>query len=111
MALNEGTQLVAAVAGALASVVAAVDQRLIRRLRREGATTSAAAVELAGLRPLSRWRLARLRASGAIVPGGAGRVYLDEAAYGERRRRRRKAAITVVATALVAFAVWYVVLR
>ena len=102
MRLVEVVSIVASVVGIVVSVVMAVEQRLIARLRREGATSPETAIELPGLRPVARWRMDRLRSQGAAAVDAEGRWRLEERGYHELQRQRRVRAVVLVAIALAA---------
>ncbi|MCP4662928.1 MAG: hypothetical protein GY856_46645 [bacterium] len=97
MRLVEVLQITAAVIGVFASAFAAMEQRLVKRFRREGALAPATAIELPRLRIAMRWRLGRLRSAGAVVVGEDGRSYLNEAAYLALRKKRAILGISLVA--------------
>ena len=92
-------QVFGSVAGALFSALAAIEQGLLRRLRAAGATSAERAVHLPGLRPLTRWRLARLEKAEAVKVLDSGAVFIDEESFHRLRRRR---ILTAVAGVIVA---------
>lgn len=96
----EVLQICGSVAAALFSVVAALEHRLIRRLRREGATSAAAAVPLGRARAPTRWALRRLRRAKVVRETGADAIFLEEDGLRRLRRRRARVAAVAVPTAV-----------
>jgi hypothetical protein len=77
-----------ALIGAFASVLAALEQNLIKKLKDNDATSPGSAVELQKLLPLSRWRLSRLKQAGAIKEVKSGRLYFNESAFKPLLKKR-----------------------
>jgi hypothetical protein len=100
MSVVEILQTVAALLGAGVSVVMAAEHKLVKRLRRERATSPDAAIEIPRLGSLTRWRIARLRSAGVVVENESGRMYLDEGAYVALRKRRVVVAVSLALTAV-----------
>ncbi len=96
MTLAETLQISAGALGAIATAFAAAENLVLKSFRSSGAVTPDAAMELPSFRPITRWRLARLRTQGAIVVRSDGRAFLDEAAYLPLRKRRRIVGISLV---------------
>jgi hypothetical protein len=96
MSRAEILQLVGTLAAAMASVLAAVEARLVRRFKNDGATSRERAWELPALGMIGRWRFARLRGAGAIAEASPGSYYLDAEAYHQYRKRRRIRALVLV---------------
>lgn len=103
----EVLQLVAAVVGTFFSVAIAVETRLVKRLRSQGATSGETAIRLGNILPITRWRLRRLQGTGAVCTIDSGAVYLDEESYGLMRNRRRKTALLSAVMAVVAVLIIY----
>jgi hypothetical protein len=80
------------------------ERRLIERLMRARAFTSADAQPLTGLGPIEQRRLPRLIRAGVIREDAPGRYYLDGPALADRQlwRRRRLAIMMAVLLALMA---------
>ena len=100
MRLVEVLQIAGTVLGILASAFAVAEKRLVERFRRAVATAPETAIAVPPLRIFSRWRLARLRSTGAVVTVDDGRPYLDEAVYSAGRRRRVMIAVSLVIVVL-----------
>jgi len=64
MSLAEVLQLITGVLGVAVTIIAAAETRLVKRLRRAGATSPEAAVALPRLQPLVRWQLLQLTSPG-----------------------------------------------
>jgi len=109
MRLVEALQVTAAVFGAAASIFASAERGIVKRLRREGATSTKTAIDLPRLRPLARWHLARLVAHGAVVVGEQGRAHLDEAMYAPVRRKRKIVGASLAAITLAVVVVLYTI--
>jgi hypothetical protein len=76
------------------------ERRLLRRLRAAAAVNPETATPLPPPRsPITRFRLARLQKSRAVVAAGNGRFYLDTVAYARYRRARRRRGFVVIAMA------------
>jgi len=108
MKTPEILQLVAALLTAAASIVMGLEQKLIKRLRRQNATSPGTAVPLPSLRAISRWRLARLQTAGAVRGAGTDAYYIHEGSYRALRCKRVRRAVTVaLVMAVVATAVYF----
>jgi len=93
-------QILGASVGAFASIVAAMEQGFVKRLRRNGATSAETAIKIAGLRPVVRWRLERLKKRDAVRSVASGAVYLHEPTYRTLRRKRAGIAVSVMVVAV-----------
>ena len=102
MRLVEVAQALAPFFAMFAALAAGTDRRIARRLRQAAALDPARAVDLPALRPLWRWRLARLASAGAVRSVGGERYYLDESAYSSLRRVRRIRGLSILAVLVVA---------
>ncbi len=102
----EVLQVLAALLGAFFSVVMAMEQRLVKRLRQTDATSAERAIELGSIRPLTRWRLASLKKAGAVRIVDSGAVFLHEESFRALRKRR---VITAVAGVTLAVALVLIV--
>ncbi len=102
MRLVEALQVAGALCAAVGSVLAAVERRVVTRLRSAGATSPEAAIEVPARGAVSRWRVDRLRAAGAIHELGDGRMYLDPEAHARLRRTRRRRALVLAGAAVLA---------
>lgn len=100
MTRSEILRIVATFGWLLAVAMLAAERRIVRRLRRAGATTPDRATTLALWSPVIRLRLARLVRSGAVISSSADRFYLDPDGFARYRRRRRRRALTVLAVLL-----------
>ena len=109
MSLAEVLQVTAAVIGAVATVIAAAEQAVVKRFRRDGATTGDRAIDLPRLRLFTRWRLARLIASRAVVVDEHARAYLDETVYAPLRKRQAIIGLSLVALIFVLIVIGYAV--
>lgn len=74
--------------------------RVVEHLRRYRAVTPARTMGYAPMRWTHARALARLRETG-VVKGPDGALYLDEAAWEERRGKRRKRALMVLSVGAV----------
>lgn len=97
---TEVLRLVGTAGWLLIIALLASERRLIRRLRAAAAVSPETAMHLPPPRsPITRFRLARLQKSRAVVAAGHGRFYLDAVAYLHLRRLRRRRAFVVIAVA------------
>lgn len=104
MRLAEIVQLVATLVGAFVSLAIGLEQKYLKQLRKQNACSPETAARVAGLRALSKWRLAVLLKQGAVRRTQDGLLYLDDDGYRLMNRRRTAIAIPV-AVAAVAFVV------
>ena len=91
----------------IAAMIVGTDRKIITHLRSAGAITPERATPIQLRRPLVGWRTRRLLAAGALGHPSPDRYFLIEdgwQAYGRIRRRR---GLTVVATAAVLAAIFY----
>ena len=100
MRLVEVLQLGGAIIGVAAALITSVEQRLIRRLKQEEATTAKTAVTLVSQNPVSKWWIARLISTGAITSAGNNRLYLNEPVFRILRKKRKIRALTLFLAAL-----------
>ena len=100
-------QVSSTIVGAAFTVLATVEQRLVKRLRREGAASPEGAVRLGPLRPPTRWVLKRLRERGAVGVVEPGAVFLDEELLRNLKRRRARVAAVAIPTAILVVFVLY----
>jgi hypothetical protein len=97
---SEILRLVGMAGWVLVIALVASERRLLRRLRAAAAVSPETATSLPPFRsPVTRFRMARLQKSGAVVAAGDGRFYLDAAAYARYRRARQQRAFKVIAVA------------
>jgi len=87
--------------GAFVSGVAAIEQVIIKKLLKRGATSEQKAIELQKIRPISRWRLNRLRQLGVIMDSNSGKCYYNESKYKTLLRKRLIAVITIIVIVLI----------
>ena len=80
--------------------IAAAERRLVRRLRRAGASSPGSAQPLLELRRLQTRQLERLTDVGAIREAAPGRYYVDDEAYAAYRGDRRAVVFGVVIAAV-----------
>jgi hypothetical protein len=99
--------LVAGLVWLLALALIAAERRIVRRLRSAGALMPQNAIPIAQRSALTRFRLARLLRSGAVVAAG-GRYYLDPAAFALYRGRRRRRAFILISSVLAIGAIFWV---
>jgi hypothetical protein len=100
MSLAEVLQVIAGVLGVAVTIIAAAETRLVKRLRRAGATSPEAAIALPRLKPLVRWQLSRLRSARVVVTVEPQGQYLDEAAFRSLRRKRARRVVPMVLAAM-----------
>ena len=87
--------------GGFASALAAIEQRIIEKLLRKGATSEQKAGELSKVVLISRWRLNRLKKLGAIIEVDSGKYYYYESRYKNLLKNRVIAVITITIIVLV----------
>ena len=93
----------------LAFSLIAAEKRILRRLRRHGATDAGSAAPLSVSSPLIRWRLDRLLRSGAVVRTTPDHFYLDSEGFARYRRRRRRRAMAVLSVVLpLVVLIWWI---
>jgi len=95
----EALQLVAAILGTIATIISAVEQRIIKKLKRQGALSADTAVPLGTFKPLARWRLKRLMQKQVIVET-AGQYHYNAQAASALRKRRLRVVIPLVVLAV-----------
>ena len=93
-------QILGTLVSAFATVTIGLEQRLVRRLRSQGATSVERAIAFPRLSAISRWRLSRLLEHRAVRSTTDGLFYLDEASHRMLRKRRRTIAIPAVLAAI-----------
>jgi hypothetical protein len=76
------------------------EHRVVRGLRNAGATAPGAARSLPATRSIDGRALERLVGAGVVREQGAGRYYLDDAAYRAYRGERRKRVLIVLGLGL-----------
>jgi hypothetical protein len=103
-------QIIAALLGAVASIIAAAEVRLIKRFKNANASAEDSATTFPKLLPIVRWRLRRLLLSGVVSQTEDGRLYLDEIRYSLLRKHRRNRTLTVVGVFVATIAVIYLAL-
>ena len=85
----------------IATWVAAVDARVIARLREAGATEPGAAVPLEQLGESETGRLRALLKDGVVVEATPGRYYLSDEGLRRREQEGKRVAIVVLGVGLV----------
>ena len=85
------------------------DGRILRSLRRAGATRPEKAISLQTNNPFYKWRIGRLRTARVIHARKKGRIFLDEDAWKSFRRRRLKLTAVFVASAAAILLCWYLI--
>ncbi|HPR65050.1 MAG TPA: hypothetical protein PK014_12620 [Thermoanaerobaculia bacterium] len=102
----ECLQLLGTAGAAVGSIVVSFKMRLLRHLRRKGATSPEGAIPLDLRAPLSRWFRDRLLRAGVLVSPDEGTFFLNEEAYRIYRNRRIRLALSILVTgaALLALA-------
>ncbi len=93
--------------GGFASGMAALEKKLVKKLRDRGATSEKKAVELQKLRPLSLWRISRLKRANAIKEVESGKLYFDESAFRALRKKRALIAITLIVVSVFLFIIFH----
>ena len=88
MRLVESITLLGALVGAFFTVIASLEQRLIKRIRSISAYSDNKSEELSKLRPITYWRLSQLQKSKVIVKADNGRYIFDEKAYKNLNKKR-----------------------
>jgi len=102
MITAENIQLVTALLGVIASIIAAIESRLIKRMVKAEATSPESAIELSSLGSISRWKLNRLQKIKAIGVTSHSKYYLDESHYKKLRTKRRKIVLSIVLPCIAA---------
>ena len=92
----EVIQITAALVAIPAAIPSNYDRKLIKRFKAAEAFTAEAAVELPSLSRLTRWRLSRLIALGAVVQVEPSGYFFDAVVYRSIRKKRRLIIIPTV---------------
>jgi hypothetical protein len=111
MSKAELLQLIAALLGAFASIIAAIEGRLVKKFERASAKSPATAIEMRNLRLIHRWRLTRLEKAGAIAVTEERRYYFDQDAYKAFRMKRRVRVLSIVLPLILTILVALVLLK
>jgi hypothetical protein len=93
--------------GAFVSGVAAIEQNIIKKLLKRGATSEQKAIELKKTKLISRWRLNRLKQLGAILESSSGKCYYNEIKYKTLLKRRIIAVITIVVIVFIITMIYF----
>ncbi len=110
MSRAELLQIIAALIGALGTIIGAAETRLIRRFRQSGAVSREHPFRPEKLNPLFRWRLSRLMSAGVIVPVDDASYYLDPEQFAVMKKDRRKRAFIMLGLLTMVFLVLVFVL-
>ncbi|MEJ2615428.1 MAG: hypothetical protein P8Z35_10745 [Ignavibacteriaceae bacterium] len=88
MRLVELIALPGALIGAFFTLITALEQRLIKRIKSISAHSENESKELSKLRPITKWRLSQLQKSKVIVKADNGEYNFDEKAYKNLNKKR-----------------------
>ena len=94
--------LLGALVGAFFSVIASLEQRLIKRIKSISAHSENESKELSELRPITKWRLSRLQKLKVIVKADNGEYNFDEKAY-KNLNKKRVIAVVIILIVLITF--------
>lgn len=105
MRLVELIALLGALVGAFFTVIAALEQSLIKRIRSISAQSENELKELSKLRPITKWRLSQLQKSKVIVKAENGGYHFDEDAYKNLNKKRVIAAVILLIVLISLFVI------
>jgi hypothetical protein len=88
MRLVELLALLGALVGAFFTIITALEQSLIKRIKSISAHSDNESKELSKLRPITKWRLSQLQKSKVIVKADNGEYNFDEKAYKNLNKKR-----------------------
>ena len=92
----------------IAAAIVRTDRRIQRDLLRAQAVSPDRATAIDARSPLTRWRLSRLTAAGAVHAVESARYYWDEAGWEQYGRQRRRRALSIVGLFMIAVALlWW----
>ena len=109
MSVAEYMQVIGAMIGAFASFVTSIDQRILRRLEKNGALTTDTAISLPNQKLIGRWRLQRLMNHNVVVKTSEDLYYLDRQAKSRFKMKRLRIVIPVLIILLTVMAGYYFV--
>ena len=93
--------------GAFVSGVAAIEQEIIKKFLKRGATSEQKAIKLQKIKLISRWRLNRLKQLGAILESSSGKCYYNEFKYKTLLKKRVIAVITIVVIVIIITIIYF----
>ena len=105
MRLVEIIALLGALVGAFFTVIASLEQRLIKRIRSISAHSENESKELSELRPITKWRLSQLQKSKVIVKADNGEYNFDEDTYKNLNKKRVIAAMIILILSITFIAI------
>lgn len=97
--------LLGALVGAFFTVIASLEQRLIKRIRSISAHPDNESKELSKLRPITKWRLSQLQKSKVIVKADNGEYNFDEDTYKNLNKKRVIAAMIILILSITFIAI------
>jgi hypothetical protein len=82
--------------GAFFSIMAAIEQNMIKKLLKNNALSAQKAIKLQKLIPVFRWRLNGLKHSDVIIEDDTGKCYFNESQYKTVLKKRVISVITII---------------
>ena len=101
MRVVEIIALLGALVGAFFTVIASLEQILIKRLRSISAQSDNESKELSKLRLITKWRLSQLRKSKVIVKANNGEYIFDEKTYKNLNKKRVAAVVIFLIVSII----------
>ena len=93
--------------GAFVSGVVAIEQYVINKLLKRGATSEQKALELQINRSIFRCRLNRLTKLGAIIECNSGKFYYNESKYKTLLKKRVTVVITIIVISFIITMIYF----
>ena len=93
--------------GAFVSLVVAIEQYIIKKLLKRGATSKQKAIELQKFIWISRWRLNRLKQLAAIIESNSGKFYYNESKYKTLLKKRVTAVIIIIVIVFIITTIYF----
>ena len=87
MRLVELLTILVTFVGAFFSGIAAIEQRLIKKIRNISAHSEKKSKDLS-TRPITKWRLSQLQKSNVVLKAEDGEYYIDDSNYKKLRKNR-----------------------
>jgi len=100
MSAVELIQVMAALLGAVMTIIAGADQKIVKLLKNKNALSEKSAVKFERHKPLFRWRVNRLKALNALRMTRSGTIYFDETTYKQVIKKRVWSVILFIIIAL-----------
>ncbi|MFQ5674773.1 MAG: hypothetical protein ACE5G1_02665 [bacterium] len=89
----EYSQFAALFVSITTAIIIGTDNKLIKRFRKENATTPEKLINFSRSNRFIKWRLARFQTEGALRKAGSDSYYFDELCYTTLRKNRKKRVI------------------